>query len=242
VQVHCIEIATGKETLAPPTNYAGIDEQTVAKLHPGGTAIYYSEPFSPSPISKMNISAGTVSLTYKESASVYKRCPHNVWIAADGTRVFDGCGNAYRCSANNADDLTSNDSLSGITGVQSLSHSAASGQVAVIPSADQDTEVDFYSYEFLAFQGTVMLPAFSAGNESHPSHGRFVFQSADGARQFVIVQAPEFLNDFGIVTIESPVAPVPAGSIILPSSAYRTGVNSAEYRTDVRILNQGRAR
>jgi streptogramin lyase len=33
--------------------------------------------------------------------------------------------------------------------------------------------------------------------------------------------------------------PAPVGSYILPSSSYRMGANAAEYRTDVRILNQG---
>lgn len=42
----------------------------------------------------------------------------------------------------------------------------------------------------------------------------------------------------GLLTLAGPVV---AESYVLPSSAFRSGANGAEYRTDVRILNQGTA-
>ena len=66
----------------------------------------------------------------------------------------------------------------------------------------EDTELNVYDYEFLAFEAAVPMPIFFVGGQSHPAHGKYVFFTADGNNYFAIVQADAasgLLYDFGIV-------------------------------------------
>jgi hypothetical protein len=223
--IRCIEIATENETLHTGRPiYAG----TVARLHPGGTAIYgANRGLSPSDIEKYSIAGGTASYLYDSPYhGDYEMCG-DLWISEDGLRIFTACGKVFRASDVQAEDMRYGGSLSGATHVRYAVHSAAAGKVLVV--ADQapasDTVVQVYDQAFLAFEGTLPLPDFVLSTGSFDAHGRFVFFSGDGSQRFAIVQADPnagLLNDYAVVLFDTP-QPAPPCDIALDDVAYSAG-------------------
>jgi chitinase len=212
VQIHCIRIADGMETLSVSGNlYAG----TRAKLHPSGSAIYTADPFtlSPSTLAKYNISAGTPSFLYYYPYWGDYSVWGDLWISEDGLRIFTKSGNVFRSSPNQyssgttPDDMTYSGKLSNLSTVRSLSHSAAAGKVVAIPdvysSSADDEQLQWYNYDYLTFVSSVTLPIFTVGANTYAGHGRFVFYNSAGTKVYVLLQAEPasaLLYDYGIVT------------------------------------------
>jgi hypothetical protein len=141
----------------------------------------------------------------------------DLWISEDGLRIFTRCGNVFRSSDVRAEDMVYNGALSELNGIENLSHSSESNKVVVIPEADrfsdgtEDTKIQIYDYDFLAFDNSTALPAFPVGDSAHPSHGRFVYHNGPGSEFYVVVQADDasgLLYDFGIVTFISRYSPI----------------------------------
>lgn len=246
VQVHCIQIASGAETLGHGLIYAG----SVGKLAVSGTAIYIAtRNLSPDNLEKHDISSGTSTFLYASPYwGDYPMCG-DLWIADDGQRIFTACGNVFRSTADQASDMKYNGRLSELDSVQWASHSSTSGKIAVIPSSGpsynpstkgSDTTVQYYMYDYLTYDGNATLPAFPAGGTSFASHGRYVFQSADGSKQYVIVQAPDssgLLNDYGVTTLSGP-ASGSGEEIYIPSAASAGGLGTTNWKTDLEVLNR----
>jgi hypothetical protein len=214
VQIHCINISNGTETLSPPYNTY---EKTSAKLHPSGTSLYAADNagISPDDIRKYDISGGTANYLYDSPYhGDYAMCG-DLWISEDGLRIFTKCGNVFRSSPNRyvsgsiPDDMSYNGSLSQLSGVTHLSQSSAANQVVAIarPYTTQvdDTVLQWYDYATLTYLKSVTLPHFLLNNDHFAGHGRFVFFNSLGTKVFVILQADStsgLLNDYGIVTYE----------------------------------------
>ncbi len=200
VKIRCINISTEEETLQTG-NY--VRERTVAKLHPNGTAIYGADNgVSPSDIEKYDISGGTAVYLYDSPYhGDYGMCG-NLWMSEDGLRIFTRCGNVFRASNVESEDMTYNGELGDLNFIKELSHSSFSGKVVAIPENpsgidDNDTEVQVYTYALLTLEESISLPAVTVGTDLYQGHGEFVFFNSDGIRYHVVYKA----NDsYAVVT------------------------------------------
>lgn len=205
--IRSVNIATEVETLSTGRQiYAG----TRAKLHPDETSIYgANNGLSPSDIEKYDISSGMPSYLYDSPYhGDYAMCG-DLWLSEDGLRIFTKCGNVFRSSIVQSEDMVYNGSLNNTTKIAHLSHSTTTNKVIAIPEASvwptigmEDTELHIYDYDFLTFDTVVPLPNFIVSGQAYPAHGRYIFFSADGSIYFTIVQADAtagMLFDYGII-------------------------------------------
>lgn len=206
-EIHTVEVATGTETLS-----GIIRAGTRAKLHPGGIAIYGADNgLSPSDIEKYSIAAGTAQYLYDSPYhGDYAMCG-NLWIAEDGARIFTACGNVFRSSSLQAEDMRWTGTLAptGTTlSVRWASDSIAANEIVVLPGTswygggDEDTKVHFHERSFMARTSTVSLPRIAVGGRAFPVRGRFVFHAGSGQARFVLVQvdaAAGLLADYALV-------------------------------------------
>lgn len=204
-KIHCINLSSGEETTNEGYSiYAG----TLAKLHPGGKAIYGADNgLSPSDIEKYNIEGGTAVYLYDSPYhGDYPTCG-DLWMSEDGLRIFTRCGNVFMASDSQSQDMTYNGSLSQTQRVQWAEHSIAAQKILVIPAnqlyppADNDTNLHIYGYEYLSFETSTPLPSFPLNETSYAGHGRFVFFNSSGSRYYIVLQADEnsgMLYDYGI--------------------------------------------
>lgn len=213
--IHSVNIKTGKEVSA---NGRGISAGTVAKLHPNGKAIYGADNFlSPSDIEKYGIGADGVATVLYDSPyhGDFDMCG-NLWFSEDGLRIFTKCGNVFRASSVQSEDMIYNGALSNTTYIRSLAHSKKANRVIVIPQANYisgdantDTVVQTYTYSYLTLRKKTILPSFEVGIQKYAAHGRFVFYNSDSSKYFIVVQADQssgLLNDYGIVSYDTDLA------------------------------------
>ncbi len=183
-RIRCINLTTGIETMHTG-NY--IYDQTRAKLHPGGTAVYlYDSPYH-----------GDFSMC------------GDLWMSEDGLRIFTKCGNVFRSSSMQSEDMTYNGALENLSFVRHLSHSSAVGKVAAVPDntysdSTADREVQIFNYDYLTFDSKITLPHFVvSASSAFAGHGRFVFYNSTGTKYFVVIQADSssgMLYDYGVVS------------------------------------------
>jgi hypothetical protein len=206
VAIHTVNVATGAETLS---SASAIRAGTRAKLQPGALAIYGADNgLSPSDIEKYSIAGGTAQLQYDSPYhGDYAMCG-DLWLSADGARIFTKCGNVFRTSTLQADDMRWSGSLSPGTysSLAWVSDSSAANEIAVLPEAGwnggDDTALRFHERTFLALTSTVKLPRLAVGGLGYPTHGRFVFHRKDGGARYVLVQvdaASGLLDDYALV-------------------------------------------
>lgn len=210
--IRCIDLATGEETRS--SGYS-IRAGTLAKLHPTQPAIYGADNgLSPSDIEKYNISGGTAAYLYDSPYHGDFSMCGNLWISADGGRIFTACGNVFRSSTSQSNDMIYNGALSESGSIRAVSHSLALDLVAVVPRGGyftpEENIVDVYGYEFLSHRGTLTLPDIQAGEQAWPSYGRFVFFDATDSSLIVIVQADAssgLLHDHGVYRVATGALP-----------------------------------
>ncbi|WP_162596619.1 hypothetical protein [Thiofilum flexile] len=167
--------------------------------------------YGPSDIEKYDIKAGTVTKLYDSPYhGDYEMCG-NLWFSEDGRRIFTACGNVFRASDIQSQDMTYNGSLTGLPRVQNVMHSALINKVAAIPAyrqyvtkEDVDTEVYLYDYEFLMPSDILKLPYFVVGDKGYAGHGRFVFFNNAADTLTVLLKADSnsgMLNDQALFNI-----------------------------------------
>jgi hypothetical protein len=150
---------------------ANVVQAASARLDPALNAIYGITSTSPATLFDINVASG-ISFLFGPSSGGYPICG-NVWFSADGSQLFTGCGTVYRTAG-----LSYLTTLSGLSGVQSLSASASS--IALIPST-QDTEVRIFENQYFNQTGRFVLPS--------AAHGKWVFFKQDGSAIYVIANA-----------------------------------------------------
>jgi hypothetical protein len=205
-EIHCLQIETGGETTSAGWSiYAG----TVARLHPGGTAMYGADNgLSPSDIEKYDISGGTARYLYDSPYhGDYAMCG-DLWFSEDGARIFTACGNVFRATSTQATDMTYNGALQGMTAVQHLSHSRAAGEVAAVGwvpwyggTGHEDEVIRLFDDAFLTARPNVPVTPVIGGGKVWTGKGRYVFHRADGLEGIAIVQAEAasgMLHDFAL--------------------------------------------
>lgn len=207
VEIHSVNVATGVETLS--SSWA-IRAGTRAKLHPGGLAMYGADNgLSPADIEKYSISGGTAQFLYDSPYhGDYAMCG-DLWMSEDGARIFTRCGNVFRTSPLQTDDMRWAGSLApgGATlWVRWISDSVGANEIAVLPdlswSGGDDTHLEFHERTYMARTSTVALPKLAVGGVAFQVHGRFVFHTATGDKRYVLVQvdpASGLLADYALV-------------------------------------------
>lgn len=203
--IYSIDVHTGEEFKGGNFIYAG----TVAKLHPGGNAMYgANRGLSPSDIEKYDISNGPVEGIYDSPYhGDYEMCG-DLWMSEDGLRIFTACGNIFRASENKAQDMVYNGSFKSVTTIRHLSHNLIANKVAVVPGDyyynDMPTasEVFLYNYDPLSYFNRLRLPKLNVEGVDYDTFGEFVFFSNGGGTYYVIVQVDAdagLTNNQGII-------------------------------------------
>ena len=223
--VRSINLGTG----ALSTTYSW-RRPAAARLHPGLDRIYGADRnSSPDDVIRFNLVGGPAVYAYDSVYhGDYSFCG-NVWISADGLRLFTACGNTFHASPVPDMDIRFAGKLSQESWIQWLANSAAAGTVAVLPAFLQgssgvrsDNEVHYYATDSLLYRGKVVLPAFVAENKTSTSLGRWLFFNAAGTKQYIVVQADSssgIANDYGLVTIDCTGATVS----LTPSTSDASG-------------------
>lgn len=184
-------------------------------MHPSGRKVYgANNGLSPSDIERYNIlNNGVLQYAYDSPYhGDYAMCG-NIWPSRDGLRLITRCGNVFRSSDTQGQDMAYNGKLANTNWIVSADHAQATNRIFVL-AADQGsgftfnqaaTDLAIFEYEFLNPIFRFGLPAFPAGNRQARSFGRFVFASADDSKAIVIVQADPaagVLNDYGIAVMD----------------------------------------
>ena len=226
--IRCLNLASGQVT-----NHTGLPiyAGTKARLHPGGQAMYgANNGLSPSDIEKYSIVNGTAQRLYDSPYhGDYPMCG-DLWFTQDGLRIVTRCGNTFRSSPVQSEDMTYTGSLAGSGTIQYADHSSGSQKIVIVPSgATADLKLRFYDQAFLNFEGEVALPSWIVGGNPFPTHGRFVFHDGAGQKAFVVLQADAssgLLLDSGVATYTYPGGCTGTWSATCPTSANSVGAGA----------------
>jgi hypothetical protein len=201
VSLHAVDLTSCTETTGS-TIWAG----SHIALHPSQLAAFTADQgLSPSRINRCNITGSTPSCTDAENTAdwgTYSYCG-NLWISADGQRIYSACGVTLRVPGNvNGSPASYGGTLSGVTSVVHMSEAPCAQEVALIPGTD--TAVRIHETNFLGFVSQANIPSFPLPDGgSAVAHGRFVFTTSAMDMLYVIVQADSAsgaLNDYAIAT------------------------------------------
>ena len=208
--IRSIDLSTGQETLQ--TGYS-IRAGSLGKLHPTMDALYVTDNgLSPSDIERYDVGSGVAAYAYDSPYHGDFAVCGNVWISEDGARLYTRCGNTFRASPVQSEDMTYAGALPGISRIETLDHTSITDVVALVPGTDYfgegpDDELHFFDHTFLQSLGSTSLPQYSVLEQSYTTHGRFVFFSADGSRVYTLVQVDEsagLLDDYALVRMQMP--------------------------------------
>ena len=198
VEGHSVEIATNIERLGTGLLRAG----SHAKLHPSGDYVYTADNgLSPSDIAKFDIRAGRAEGLYDSPYhGDYGMCG-DLWLKQDGSVIYTKCGNTFRTSTTQSQDMVYNGRLqlsdSQTYGYQigSLSQSDATKEIMLLEADwyqctvvkhDCYTHLNVYESEFMNRTAVHSLAPIDVGSNTYSQHGLFVFHSADGLHRYMI--------------------------------------------------------
>lgn len=199
--VHSVEVATNVESLGTGSLYAG----SKGRLHPSGDYLYLADNgLSPSDIEKFDIrTLPATSLYDSPYHGDYGMCG-DLWFKEDGSIIYTRCGNTFRSSTTQSQDMLYNGRLELSTSqyygmlIQSLSQSDATREIVLLEqdsyncadfnSAQSNCYSHFNLYEsdHLQRQAVYTLPPVDVGGRKYSQRGAFVFHSADGLHRYLI--------------------------------------------------------
>ena len=199
--IHSVEIATNIEQVSTGRS---IGSESRGRMHPSGNHFYtVIRASSPDDIEKWDIASGTAAWLYDSTYhGEYAMCG-NVWFNESGTTIYTGCGNTFRSSEVQAQDMVYAGALalspSNLYGwrIRSLSQSAALTEIALIeyelyhcelvPSAGTCYEhVAFYESAFLNRQAVYSLGPVTVNNVGYAQRGLFVFHDVVGTNKYLL--------------------------------------------------------
>lgn len=178
---------------------AGRDARQAASV---GDYLYTADNgLSPSDIAKWDIRAGIAQGLYDSPYhGDYGMCG-NVWIKEDGATLYTRCGNTFRSSTVQAQDMTYTGrlTLSSATygyQIESLSQSDAVDEIALVESEFYDcnignsaecyTHLALYESDFLNRTALYAIPPITVQGTAYGQRGLFVFHTADGTGKVMI--------------------------------------------------------
>lgn len=208
VVAHSIDVATNVETLGTGTLYSG----SHARLHPSGDFVYAADNgLSPSDIAKWNVTSGVAQLMYDSPYhGDYAMCG-DLWFSTSGGTIYTACGNTFRSSVTQAQDMTYTGRLvlstpvppSGDFMIGALTHNATRGETALIEYDTLGCSSFAGSYPCLThlavYDATLLnrlrvhsIPPATVAGASYRQRGLFVFDQANGGRRFLISRLSKY--------------------------------------------------
>ncbi len=213
--IHHVRLVDGVTGKGTHSVYAG----GRIKLHPSGAALYFADTgLSPADIERHSIVSGAAELVSDSPYhGDYSMCG-NLWLSHDGERIFTACGNVFRSSDVEANDMLYNGSLPNdeadaavyawvdhhANRVAALQTARRSYWDAEPSNTSLDTRIKIFDYQFLSEERAIQLPPLLLDGAYHSLHGDFVFFSADGASLYLIAHIAEsagVLNNFALVAV-----------------------------------------
>jgi hypothetical protein len=199
--VHSVEVATNVESLGTSSIYAG----SKGRLHPSGDYLYLADNgLSPSDIEKIDIrTLPATSLYDSPYHGDYGMCG-DLWFKEDGSVIYTRCGNTFRSSITQSQDMLYNGRLELSTSqyygmlIQSLSQSDATREIVLLEQdsyncadfhSDQwncNSHFNLYDSDYLQRQAVYTLPPIDVAGRTYSQRGAFVFHSADGLHRYLI--------------------------------------------------------
>jgi len=198
--VHSVEIATNTERLSLGTIYAG----ALGRLHPSGDFLYTaSNGLSPSDIEKWDVTANTATVLYDSPYHGDHEMCGNLWFNESGTTIYTVCGNTFRSSPSQAQDMIYSGALALTTGsfywftIRSLSQSDARGEVVLIEhlraSCDPNpwssepcySHLATYESDFLNRLSVYSIAPVTVAGGTYAHQGLFVFHDTAGKKYLI---------------------------------------------------------
>lgn len=217
VFLHEVEIATETDH---GINDVGFQANTIATLHPNGTAMYSVLAGSPRDIEYYDISGGVVDTATDSPYHGDYDIEPGIWISKDGELIFTGAGTVFVAAPGTEDDMTYSGRIEDIyaeeyfeTRFVALDHNPVNDRVYAVGknrlSSDplpgpRETTLEVYDYESLTYLETLDIPPIETDYGTFPVYGRFVFVSYDGARVYVLAKSPsaQLLDDWSFTVYE----------------------------------------
>ncbi len=234
---------------AANANYELVSDQaatgaiTVNGTYPGGhyPQLYLDGNSFYTETSKWDISMGVpqgISENYQGCAPF--------WLTEDGARLITSCGTIFTTSPASLLDLQPGGSFSNLphpqyyccSYIQWAVESENLRSTAVIPAANnnyggtgkEDTSVQIYGDQSLAYSGDLSLPAFMVGQTPYTGHGRYAFWNSAEDKLIVLEQADssaDLLTDYG-ATVYSMSTPAAGCSFTLGSTSDTLGATPGQ--------------
>lgn len=199
----------------------GDDSDLLARLHPEGNAIYTSN---------VNRGASTLSrystevrpdfqpVRNRTLPSEEKTCD-NLWLSANGRRIYTACGKIFRTSAYPSQDMSALGALAvyntpvypGVSTLVDLQDSAEAGQIAALQGPSRNgsfiatcqvhlscrTRLHLYDSTTTQATASYAIPASTSGQQV----AWHVFYSKDGTRKYLITWSPGD-SSYRILTVQ----------------------------------------
>ena len=202
VAPHSIHIATNTEQEGTGFLYAGAH----ARLHPSGGFIYEANNgLSPSDIAKWDISTGVANVLYDSPYhGDYEMCG-DLWFNESGSTIYTACGNTFRSSQVQAQDMVYSGALTLSTNnspywgfiVKSLSQLESRKEIVLVevdlgnctyfsPSGPCYTHLAFYESDFLNRQAVYTIGPVTVNDQAYAQRGMFVFHDAVGTQKYML--------------------------------------------------------
>jgi hypothetical protein len=215
--VHTVDVATNTEVVGTGSLYAGAR----GRLHPQGDFLYTANNgLSPSDIEKWDVTGDQAVVLYDSPYhGDYEMCG-NLWFEETGITIYTACGNTFRSSSVQAQDMVYSGALElseaqfGRDLIRSLSQSAAQNEIALI-------EYDFYNCEissepcythlalyeslFLNREAVYSIGPFAVAGDSYAQEGLYVFHASIGTDKYMISKLdgmPNPLAEFYLSVID----------------------------------------
>lgn len=213
VSLHAVDLTTCSESNA--SSFGGVYASSHIALHPSENAVFLAdEGLSPSRINRCDLTKSPFACADAEGSAdwgTYGFCG-NLWISADGARIYSGCGVTLRVPGNVTSDSVYSGTLQGVSSIQHLSEFPHAKRVAFVPGSplsnygtNADTVIQVHETDYLGFVAQYQLPMFPlAGASVAAAHGRFVFATPTMDTFYVVVQADAAsgaLKDFAIAKL-----------------------------------------
>jgi hypothetical protein len=199
-EIHTVDIATNAESLANGSLYAG----ALGRLHPSGDYLYTADNgLSPSDIEKWDLTTSPVQVLYDSPYhGDYEMCG-NLWFHENGATIYTACGNTFRSSTVQADDMVysgrlelwDSDSYGWL--IRSLSQSSTANEIVLLESqyyycyigsvsGPCYTHFAVYESSFLNREAVYTLGPIEVNDFDYAQVGLFVFHNAAADRKVLI--------------------------------------------------------
>ena len=200
-RIHTVDIATNTESLSTGIPMSG---RSRGRVHPSGDYIYAADNgLSPDDIEKWDVRQAVAAYLYDSPYHGDYRMCGNLWISEAGSTIYTACGNAFRASTVQAEDMVHAgqmelEVLNTIPNlIVSVSESAALGEIALLEY--DRARCDFFQslgpcYHYLAYyeSGSLnrlarhTLGQLAIGGVPYTQHGLFLFHDAVGASKYLL--------------------------------------------------------